>query len=86
MFNSHSTQKLPNFSHPLVQNAYLKKEIHYGKKKENVLVLEVYGHKSSGECTDFDPYLVSLLQDLQKLRSKAEEQTGTLKHIEIIRH
>jgi hypothetical protein len=79
MLNVYTPQTV-NITHPMVQKAYLKKDLTSNENKEDVLVLETYESEQDDQnFSSFDSYLVDLLTDLQSLKDQAEHKAG--KHI-----
>lgn len=81
-------QKNLGITHPLIKNAYFKKDCTTNKnKEEDVLVLETYHHsKKSSEYETFDTYMIDLLTDLQDLKDQAEAKIGHIDRIDICQH
>jgi hypothetical protein len=72
-------------SHPLVREAYLKREGLTEGTSKDILVLETNFHEDT-EAAGFDPYLADLLTDLQKLKDEVEQKCGRISRIDIRKH
>ncbi len=72
-----------HLSHPLVRDAYLKKELGIHMREEDILVLEADIPDDDDKDAGFDCHLVELLSDLQKLKDQAEQKVGSIDRIDI---
>lgn len=73
-------------SHPLVREAYLKREGLLEENSKGVLIIETSFHEDESEAAGFDPYLADLLIDLQKLKDEVEQKCGRISRIDIRKH
>lgn len=86
MFNIQKARQPVKLSHPLVRDAYLKKEAGLGKREKDVLVIEARNDNSDMEFGGFDNYLYDLVTDLQNLKEQAEKQAGSIDRVDICTH
>ena len=75
-----------NITHPLVRDAYLKKEALLSDHKSDVLVLEMTNDEHEADISGFDSYLIELLTDLEGLKNQAEGKIGHIDRVDIITH
>ena len=75
-----------NITHPLVRDAYMKKDSSLKEHNSDVLVLEMTNDEHEADVSGFDSYLIDLLTDLEGLKGQAEERLGHIDRIDIITH
>lgn len=84
MLNNTVPERITALSHPLVREAYLKKDFAADHWNEDVLVIETLDPDFDDIGHDlFDSYLIDLLADLDDLRVQAEEKVGHIDRIDI---
>ncbi|MGB1077459.1 MAG: hypothetical protein ACPG05_04055 [Bdellovibrionales bacterium] len=79
MLNTETLLKPVSISHPLVRDAYVKKEAKPNHVEQDVLVLEMVDDEHEGDTSSFDSYLLDLLIDLESLKHQVQEN-GTIFH------
>ncbi len=75
-------QRIHAIQHPLVDEAYLKKEFSQDPRGEDVLVIETSIHDDDNH----DAYLSTFISDLSDLKHQAEQQIGYFDRIDIRIH
>lgn len=86
MFHIQKAQNPVKISHPLVRDAYLKKEMGSDKSEHEILVIEARHEETDMEFGSFDTYLYDLLTDLQDLKDQAEKQENKIERVDICTH
>ena len=86
MFNVQRLGQPVKIHHPLVRDAYLKREANPDGREEDVLVIEAGSDECDMEFGGFDNYLYDLVADLQDLKEQAEKQTGSIDRVDIGTH
>lgn len=86
MFNAQKLGQPVKIHHPLVRDAYLKKEASTNNRGKDVLVIEARSDDEDMEFGGFDSYLYDLVTDLQNLKQQAEEQAGSIDRVDICTH
>lgn len=86
MINSIMSPRRVSVSHPLVRDAYLKKNFTSENREEDVLVLDMVDDEHAIDVSSFDDYLVDLLTDLQSLKNQLSEKVGYFDRIDILTH
>lgn len=75
-------EEVKGLSHPRIASAFITK-----KADENILILEMHPDMIDAHANHdlFDSYLNEVLMDLEELKRRAEEQAGSVDHIDIRR-
>lgn len=84
MLNNTVPERITSLSHPLVREAYLKKDFGTGHKDKDVLVIETLDPDFDDIDHElFDSYLIDLLVDLGDLKNQAEQKVGSFDRVDI---
>ena len=75
-------EKLKGFSHPLINEMYLKK---HSNNDEDILVIEAT-FNSDEQDDIYDDYMISLLSDLNEIEKQARHRIGPFDRIDIRTH
>ena len=76
-------ERVKGITHPMVQDIYLKKNLHTDVRNQDIVVIEVSNQSPDVINQPFDVYLSDLLPDLPDLRNQVREKIGPFGRIDI---
>lgn len=86
MLNVYKARQAVKILHPLVRDAYLKKEVRPNQREEDVLVIEALNQTDEMAFGKFDNSLYDLVVDLKSVKQQAERQAGSIDRVDICIH